>query len=130
MGLTFFAHGCKRQADGEAGALAGGAVYLKRAPMLLDHLPRDGQAQAHPFAHIFGGEEGSKDTAEQLLGNAGSIVGDLDAHGPILGPRSNPDMTALADRIDCILSQVRDRLLEFLWDGLDHDLWCLEVGLD
>ena len=79
--------------------------------MLLDHLPGDGQAQPHSFAHFFGREEGCEDAGQHLSRDTRSVVDHLDSDASGLGSSSDPHMPTLSNRIHRILCEVGNGLL-------------------
>ena len=76
-----------RQEDAEAGALAGVALDLEAASLVVDHPVGDAQTQAGAVADALGREERVEDLRQDLVGDAAAVVGDLDDDLAVAGRR-------------------------------------------
>ena len=87
------------------------------AVMLLDDDP-PGQIQAEPgaLAERLGGEERREDPVDDVLGDAGSVVADLDPdHVVALARRAHRQRAVAAHGLDGVVDDVRPHLVEIAW---------------
>ena len=124
-----------RQEDAERGALTGLGVDIDKAAGLLDDAIHRRQAEAGALADFLGREERLKDLVDDLRGNAGAGVDDIDPHifrrrHALVGEApgllrchvggSNRQRAAIGHRIAGVNGQIDDHLLELRQIRLDR----------
>ena len=102
----------QRQQDDEPG-VAGLGLHPQIAVVLLDDDPA-GQIQPEPgaLAERLGGEERVEDAADDVLGDARSVVADLDAdHLFVLALRAHRQRAVAVHRLDRVVDDVGPHLV-------------------
>ncbi len=101
-----------RKANAHRRAGAWGRLDGDAAAVLLHHLVDQAESETRARSHVLRGEEGIEDAALDVLGNSRTVVRDLDLERVGLADRAERDLPALAQRVECVVREVDDDLLE------------------
>src|ERR1041384_3381535 len=113
--------GGKGDAEARTGTRRGGPQHPDRSPMILDDAA--GQGEAQPGAARLGGEKRLENAGQQIVGNAASVVGNLQRDVTLLGghqgigrvqPHGDPALAVvhLFQRMDRVEREVGQHLVQ------------------
>ena len=126
--------GSGRKFDSEGGAAPRRTRCAHLAAVFTHHTEHDGKSKTRAYAGGFGGKEGIEDTRENRLGNARTIVDDLQDDPAVAAPRrAQPDSSCLSfqhDGLAGVPDQIHQHLLQLARVAGDEWKSGIEVQLD
>lgn len=129
-GIVIVIEAAAGKSESEAGELMRTAFHIDSHFVGLENLVRDGQAETHAFADIFGGEERIENFLQILCRDADAIV--VSRHHPTFsgGFEINHDFTrittirfkSLLDGVDAVLEKIDENLHQLIRIPADRSM--------